>query len=63
MSENISKAQNKAKKKYEEKNRKKTTIDNYRRNAKLFIRNHAKEEDLQELELLIQQKRNQSHKK
>lgn len=52
-------AQIKATRKWEEKNRKKTTIQSYRRTARSFIRNHATEEDLKELEQLIQDRRDQ----
>lgn len=52
-------AQKKATERYRKKNRKKTTVDNYKRSAKLFIRNHAGQEDLNELKELIKQKENE----
>lgn len=54
------KSQVKASRKYENKDeetRKRTTINNYRRSAKLFIRKHATKEDLDELQELIDNKR------
>ena len=56
MAKKTSEAQIKASRRWEKKNRKKTTIDNYRRTAKLFIRNHADEKDLVELEDMINEK-------
>ncbi|WP_117168889.1 hypothetical protein [Paraliobacillus sediminis] len=46
-------SQLKASRNWEQKNRKKTTIDNYKRSARSFIRNHAEQEDLEELKRLI----------
>ena len=54
----VSEAQAKATKKYIEKNPEKAKHDVGRRQAKGFIKNWATEEDLEELELWIQQKRN-----
>lgn len=51
-----SEAQLKAIRKWEEKNRKKATISNYKRSARSFIRNHAELEDLEELRALIQER-------
>ena len=48
--EKISDAQKRATEVYRKRNREKTRIDGYRRTARLFIRSHATEEDLQEIE-------------
>lgn len=45
----VSEAQKKASRKYEERNREKTRINNYRRTARLFVKSYANEEDMQEL--------------
>lgn len=45
----VSEAQKKASRKYEEFNREKTRINNYRRTARLFVKSYATEEDMQEL--------------
>lgn len=45
----VSEAQKKASRKYEELNREKTRINNYRRTARLFVKLYATEEDMQEL--------------
>ena len=45
----VSEAQKKASRKYEELNREKTRINNYRRTARLFVKSYASEEDMQEL--------------
>ena len=45
----VSEAQKKASRKYEERNREKTRINNYRRTARLFVKSYATEEDMQEL--------------
>ena len=45
----VSDAQKKASRKYEERNREKTRINNYRRTARLFVKSYANEEDMQEL--------------
>ncbi|WP_066925612.1 hypothetical protein [Murdochiella massiliensis] len=50
-------AQKRAIEEYRKRNREKTRIDGYRRTARLFIRSHATEEDLQELEKLIKERR------
>lgn len=52
----VSEAQKRANKKYQQKNRRKTTIDNYRRSARLFIRKHATSSDLKELKDLIKER-------
>lgn len=52
-----SEAQIRATRKWESKNKKKTTIQSYKRTARSFIRNHATEEDMQELEELIAARR------
>lgn len=46
---NVSEAQKKASRKYENLNREKTRINNYRRTARLFVKSYANEEDMQEL--------------
>ena len=45
----VSEAQKNASRKYEERNREKTRINNYRRTASLFVKSYANEEDMQEL--------------
>lgn len=45
----VSEAQKKASRKYENLNREKTRINNYRRTARLFVKSYATEEDMQEL--------------
>ncbi|WP_288554179.1 hypothetical protein [uncultured Levyella sp.] len=55
--EKISDAQKRATEGYRKRNREKTRIDGYRRTARLFIRSHATEEDLQEIETLIEKRR------
>ena len=45
----VSEAQKKASRKYEELNREKTRINNYRRTARLFVKSYATEEDMQVL--------------
>lgn len=45
----VSDAQKRASRKYEERNREKTRINNYRRTARLFVKSYATEEDMQEL--------------
>lgn len=45
----VSDAQKKASRKYEELNREKTRINNYRRTARLFVKSYATEKDMQEL--------------
>ncbi|MDD7383632.1 MAG: hypothetical protein PUG22_04640 [Peptoniphilaceae bacterium] len=57
-----SKAQIKASRKWEYKNRKKSTIDNYKRTARMFIKKHAKIEDLDELMGLIEEKKKELEK-
>lgn len=53
----ISDAQKRATEGYRMRNREKTRIDGYKRTARSFIRNHATEEDLKEVESLIQERR------
>ena len=57
MTNKTSEAQIRATRKWESKNRKKTTIQSYKRSGRLFIREYASEEDLQELEELIAKRR------
>jgi putative phage-associated protein len=45
----VSEAQKNASRKYEERNREKTRVNNYRRTARLFVKSYATEEDMQEL--------------
>lgn len=45
----VSEAQKKASRKYEERNREKTRINNYRRTARLFVKIYATEEDMKDL--------------
>lgn len=57
-----SEAQKRANQKYQNKDketRRKTTIDNYKRSARLFIRNHSTLNDLRELERLISERKNE----
>lgn len=54
MAEKTSEAQKRASRAWEERNRKKATIDGYRRTAKMFIRSHAKREDLEEFKKMIE---------
>lgn len=46
-------SQVKASRNWEQKNRKKATVASYRRTAKSYIKNHAEQEDLEELKSLI----------
>lgn len=55
--EKKSDAQKRATEVYRKRNREKTRIDGYRRTARLFIRSHATEEDLQEIEILVEKRR------
>lgn len=55
--EKISDAQKRATEGYRMRNREKTRIDGYRRTARLFIRSHATEEDLLEIETLVEKRR------
>lgn len=48
--------------KWEEKNKEKTRFDTARRQARRYIRQFAKEEDLQELEKIISEKRKELQK-
>ena len=45
----VSDSQKRASRKYEERNREQTKINNYRRTARLFVKSYATEEDMQEL--------------
>ncbi|HLQ72755.1 MAG TPA: hypothetical protein VK125_00855 [Bacillota bacterium] len=49
-------SQIKASRNWEKKNRKKATIASYRRTARSFIRNHANEEDIEELRQLLHER-------
>lgn len=60
MDKTTPQSQIKASRNYENKDeetRKRTTINNYRRSAKLFIRKHAEKEDLDELQELVDNRR------
>lgn len=57
MKEKTTEAQKRASRNWEEKNRSKATVDSYRRTTRLFIRSHAAEEDLREIEQLIAERR------
>lgn len=52
-----SEAQLKASRKREGKNRRKATIASYKRSARTFIRNHAEIDDLEELQQLIEERK------
>lgn len=54
----VSDALKKAKKKYEQNNREKTNIDNYKRTTRMYILKYATSKDLIELEKLISEKIN-----
>lgn len=56
MENKTTEAQRQASRKWEEKNRSKATIDNYRRSARSFVRNHATFEDIEELKELIEER-------
>ncbi|MDD9149356.1 MULTISPECIES: hypothetical protein [unclassified Sporolactobacillus] len=56
MVRKTSHTQVRASRNWEAKNRRKATIDAYRRQARNFIRNHAGLEDLMELKELIRKK-------
>lgn len=58
MDKKTSEAQKNAVKRYREKNKEKTRIDNYKRTSRLFIKNHASIEDIEELESLISERKN-----
>ena len=63
MKENkTSDAQIRANRRWEEKNKKKSKVDTYRRMARLFIRNYAEDEDVEEL-IAIYQEENKNLKK
>lgn len=46
-----------ANRKWEQKNKEKTRIDGYRRTARLFINKHSSLDDLEELEILISERK------
>jgi len=54
----VSEAQKKASRKYEELNREQTRINNYRRTARLFVKSYATEEDMEELNKIYSENRN-----
>ena len=57
MADKIGSAQARASRAWEKKNPERTRYLRYRSTAKTFTRNHATEEDLQELEALIKERR------
>uniref|UniRef100_UPI0009F80980 hypothetical protein n=1 Tax=Ndongobacter massiliensis TaxID=1871025 RepID=UPI0009F80980 len=57
MEKKTSDAQMRATRKWQEKNPERRRYNSYKSSARSFIRNHATEEDLQELESLIQERR------
>ncbi len=57
MANKTSPARIKANRKWEAKNKRKNTINGYQRQGRTFIRNHATEEDLQDYEKLIAERR------
>lgn len=59
MADKTSEAQKKASRNWEKKNPEQAKVGSYRRSARLFIRSYAQEEDLQELERLIAERREQ----
>ena len=54
----VTEAQKKASRKYEELNREQTRINNYRRTARLFVKSYATEEDMQELNKIYSENKN-----
>lgn len=46
-----------ANRKWEQKNKEKTRVDGYRRAARLFINKHSSLDDLEELQLLISERK------
>lgn len=54
----LTEAQKRAKQKYREKNRERTNYLNARTTSRSFIRNKATLEDLEELEILIKERKN-----
>ncbi len=57
MKNKTPKSQIKASRAWEQRNKDKTRINSYKRTAKLFIRNHASLEELDDLQELIDNKR------
>lgn len=51
-------SQIKASRNWEKKNRKKATIDSYRRTAKLYVKEYATEEDMREFNKIFEGKLN-----
>ncbi|MDU7804131.1 MAG: hypothetical protein E7J62_05750 [Serratia marcescens] len=51
-------SQIKASRNWEKKNRKKATVDSYRRTAKLYIKDYATKEDMQEFNKIFEDKLN-----
>ena len=57
MENKTTEAQRQASRKWEEKNRSKATINNYRRTAKMFIKKHATIDDIKEIEEAIKSRK------
>ncbi len=60
--ERTTEAQKRASRAWEVGNRRKATIDNYKRTARLFINKHSDLEELEELEELITERRKELNK-
>lgn len=58
MENKTKKSQIKASRNWEKKNRKKATVDSYRRTAKLYIKDYATKEDMQEFNKIFEDKLN-----
>lgn len=59
MLKKTSEAQVKASRKWEQKNKEKAKIGSYKRTSRLFIKNHASKEDIEELKRLIEERENE----
>ena len=59
MLKKTSEAQVKASRKWEQKNKEKVKIGSYKRTARLFIKSHASQEDIEELKKLIEERENE----
>lgn len=53
----LTEAQKRAKKKYAEKNKDKVRVADYKRTARMYIKNHATSDDLNEFRLLIDERK------
>lgn len=54
----VSEAQKRASRKYEERNREQTRINSYRRTARLFVKSYATDEDMEELNKIYSENKN-----